>query len=130
MVEKDRRDQRKTEEILEELNEIIQPVLVGDRRGIDILSEVTNPMEGKSVVYFFPVSGVLGERGKQVLKRLREEYGIKGLGFGDELPRRVDSYSSEKVWYFLTKLPGIVFARQEVFDNKRGSKSPLERLGQ
>jgi len=130
MLERDRdlAYQEKTKQDFERLKTAIQPVLDGDIEKMKILEEEVDPETGGINIQFFPVNGVLGERGKKAFEMLRREIEYTpDYDYFAETGETDDGYHCVEVWNVPTKHVGIILERRELRDKFRAWKEP-ERI--
>lgn len=125
---REREDQKRTEEAFERLKKAIRPVIGGDIKEIEILAEVVDPMTGRTNIYFL-LPDVLGERGRKVFEKLKEELDYDAsAGYQEEEGSRViDHYHYEKPpTYYPTKYENVILVEKKRFE-KFGDEEKPER---
>lgn len=116
MIERNQEDRRRTEETFELLKQAIQPVLNGEREIIDILSVEKHHMTGMVTIKFFPVPGILGDRGRKVFEMLKHELGYDAsLGSKPET-RELDYYHNERYQEFPTNREIVVLVKSKIYE--------------
>lgn len=108
--------QEKTERDFNRLMEAIQPVLNGEREIMDILSVEKHHMTGRVIIKFFPVPGVLGDKGRRLLEMLKHDLGYDESQSSKPETRYLDHYHNERRQHFLTNRENIVLVKSEIYE--------------